>query len=313
MPLLPIFTSLILAGCLGGHQPVRPEVQTRAEKLLDRGIMASNQGNQAAAEGMFNDALSIAASIEDRQLTLRTLINQARLYRLAKQFDRAVMAIDTALAAGSETGIEQAELFHEKALLELALERTESAEKWARMAIAAESGDQLGQRLNLLARTMLAGRKLSGLQELLNRALSANRGQNREEEANSLRMLGIFARQMMAFDQAGQHLSEALEIDKQLAISTKIAADLEELAINSIQAEKPAQAVAYLQRVYTVNLGGGRFTNAADNQLEIASLYSYLGDDINATKARQEATRLGNNNSQSSRKPPATTSPSSRP
>ncbi len=313
MPLLPIFTSLILAGCLGGHQPVRPEAQTRSEKLLDRGIMASNQGNQAAAEGMFNDALSIAASIEDRQLTLRTLINQARLYRLAKQFGRAVMAIDTALAAGSETGIEQAELFHEKALLELALERTESAEKWARMAIAAESGDQLGQRLNLLARTMLADRKLSGLQELLNRALSANRGQNREEEANSLRMLGILARQMMAFDQAGQHLSEALESDKQLAISTKIAADLEELAINSIQAEKPAQAVAYLQRAYTVNLGGGRFTNAADNQLEIASLYSYLGDDINATKARQEATRLGNNNSQSSRKPPATTSPSSRP
>jgi len=108
-----------------------------------------------------------------------------------------------------------AEAAYKKALLELAQDRPETALEWAQKAIEAERGNALGRRLNLAGRIQLARGKWSDAEALAGKALDENRsaGQS-EEKANSLRILGIVARNEKDHDRGARLLQEALQIWK---------------------------------------------------------------------------------------------------
>ena len=285
---------LLLAGCFGGKaRPARPETQLRAETALARGIRAEQKGDSLEAERLLLQSLAISTSIEDYPARATALINLARLYRLRHELPTAETYIDQVLASSETASQLPAETAYEKALLELAKDRRETALLWAQKAIAAERGNALGSRLNLAARIQLALGKWGTADALARNALTENRTAGQaEEEANSLRILGIVARNEKKYHTATQLLEEALQVDKRIGKNSKIAADLEELAVTARDAGNLKETAAYLERAYQVNLAGGRLRQAMDDQEALAAVYSAAGEEQKATRARDTARKL---------------------
>jgi len=285
---------LLPAGCFGGKsQPARPEAQLRAETALSRGIRAQQKGDPGEAEKLLIESLTTSSSIEDYPARATALINLARLYRLQHDLLKAETCIDRALAT---TGIDtrlSSEAAYEKALLELAKDNPATALEWAQKAIAAEKGPALGSRLNLAARIQLVRGKWSEADALAGKALSENRSAGQaEEEANSLRILGIVARNEKQYDRGAQFLQEALQIDKRIGKSGKIAVDLGELAVTARNGGKLKESANYLERAYEINLAAGRLRQAMENQLTLAGMYMTLGEEHKATSARETARKF---------------------
>lgn len=308
---------LLLAGCFGGKaQTARPEALLRAETAYNRGLRAEQKGDSPEAEKLLTLSLSISTSIEDIPARTKALIQLARLYRLRHDLPKAETCIDQALAAVSGTDPHLVvEAAYEKALIELASARPDTALEWANRAIAAERGNALGRRLNLAGRIQLVRGRWSEAAALAGKALGENRSAGQaEEEANSLRILGIVARNEKNYGTGMDLLQEALQIDKRIGKSSKIAADLEELAATSREAGNLSDSAAYLERAYEVNLAGGRLRQAEENQESLAGVYTALGENHKATRAGETARKLG---SQAAPQTPgsssATTNPSSSP
>ena len=311
----PLFV-LLQAGCFGGKsQPARPEAQLRAETALSRGIRAEQRGDSPEAEKQLAQSLSLSTSVEDYPARATALINLARLHRLQHDLPKAETSIDQALAIAGVDSRLLAEAAFEKALMELAKDRPETALEWANKAIAAEQGGALGSRLNLAGRIQLVRGRWSDADVLARKALAENRSAGQaEEEANSLRILGIVARHEKKYDRGTQFLQEALLIDKRIGKSDKIATDLGELAETARNAGKLRESAAYLERAFEVNLAGGRLRQALENQESLAGVYTTLGEEDKASRARETARKLKSPAaSQTPGGSSATTNPSSRP
>src|SRR5512133_316284 len=291
--------SLVLAGCFGGKTAlVRSESQQRAESTLSRGVLAEQKGNYPEAEKLLTEALATSSSIEDNPLRMTALINLARLSRLQKDLPKADQYMTQALTLVTTDSPLFAEAAHEKALLELTRGNPATALDWAQKAIAAEQGNLRGSRRNLAGRIQLALGNWSAADALARSALDDNRAAHHaEEEANSLRILGIVARNENKFSEGERLLREALSIDKRIGKSGKIAADLEELAKTSQSAGKMKESADYLERAFEVNLAAGRSRQAVQNQLSLAAIYDTLGEPLKAAKARETAQKLASQDS----------------
>ena len=307
--------TFLLAGCLGGTpRPAPPEAQLRAETALKRGIRAEQRGDTLEAESLLIQSVTTSASIEDFPAQATALINLARLYRLRHDLQRAETSIDQALTAAADPAL-SAEAFYEKALIELAKNDPTTALEWAQRAIATAKGDTLGSRLNLAGRIQLVLGKWDEAETLAQKALDENRSASQpEEEANSLRILGIVARNKKMHLLGGQFFQEALQIDTRIGKSGKIAVDLGELAATAREAGNPREAATWLERAYQVNLASGHLRQAEENQETLADIYTKVGDENKATIARATARKLESQiSAQNPGSSSATTSPSSKP
>lgn len=313
--LLTACAAMSLSGCFGGKPPVRPESQLKAEALIKRAIRAEQKNDSQQAEQYLIEALQLSSSIEDLPVKAQTLVNLARLSRLHGTVSQADDRIKQALTILNPESDSYAEAVHEKALIELAAGNRETARQWAVQSVKAEKGQDTGCRQNLLGRVLIALEDPAGAETVLNRALAENRKYNhQEEEANSLRMLGIVARLRKGTAESERLLNEALTIDKKIAVSSKIAADLEELAATALAANKSDQAVQFLDRASAVNLAGGRRSQAAANQAALGHVFDLLGDGSRANKARSRSRELsGQPTIQAPDTVPETTNPSSSP
>jgi tetratricopeptide (TPR) repeat protein len=298
-PYLRLLASIValfsLTGCFGGSkQNVRPEAQVRAESLLVRAVRAEHKGDVKEAENLLRESLVVSTSIEDNSAKAMALINLARLQRLGHDPASATVDIDSALdlLRTAEAGI-YAEAAQEKALIVLSTNNADAALSWAEKSVAAEKGNLLGRRLNLLGRIQLVRGDTANSTATLNKALSENHGSgNAEEEANTLRMLGIIARSGNNITEAERLLNEALEIDKRIGVSGKIAIDLEDLAATARLAGNHENEVKYLERAYEVHLNSGRTRQAIATQTTLVEVFNLLGDFDKADKARKTAQTL---------------------
>lgn len=306
---------LALTGCFGTRTTVRPELQVRAETLINRAIRAEQKGEFQQAELYLAESLKLSTSIEDLPVKAQALVNLARLNRLHGTLGQASSQIDQALAILNPESEVFSEAAHEKALTELASGNRDTARKWAEKAGTTETGHDAGRRGNLLGRILIALNETAAAESALKTALADNRTYGlSEEEANSLRMLGITARIGGRLTESDLLLNKALQIDKNLAVSSKIAADLEELAATALSADNPKLAAGFLERASSINLAAGRQSQAAANLASLARIYDRMGDTAMGDNARKKASKL-------SEKPPAqlravgseTTNPSSNP
>lgn len=308
--------TMLLAGCFGGKGPaLRSETGQRAETALIRGVRAEHKGNIQEAERFLSEALAASTSIEDLPVRTAALINLARLHRLQQELSKAGPFINRALDLLTAKSALFAEAVHEKALLELARGNAPAALDWALQAIASEQENLVGSRRNLAARIQLELGNFSAADVLARTALNENRAaEQAEEEANSLRIMGIIARDGKKYLEAGQFLQNALAIDKNIGSSSKIAADLEELATTSRLAGNLKESTHYLDRAHDVNLAAGRLRKAQLNQEALAEAYLLLGETLKADKASESARQLGAQiGPQQPTKPSATINPSNKP
>jgi tetratricopeptide (TPR) repeat protein len=298
-----------LTGCFGGKPAIiRSENLQRAETALTRGVRAEQKGNYQESISQLSEALSISTSIEDLPLRITSLVNLARLHRLNHELQRSEQYGNQALGLLSPDSHLYSEACHEKALLELAKQQPAQALIWGERAMAAESGDQYGSRLNLASRINLEMGNRSVADGVARQALAKNRSAGQaEEEANSLRILGIVARLEKNYGEAEHLLVEALSIDKRLGRSGKIAIDLEELALISQSSGNLKLSLHYLERAGDVHDAAGRKQLAIKLLERRAEIHTLLGESGKADEIRENAHKRASQNSS------PTISPSSRP
>jgi len=292
-PLLPV----LLSGCAGGSGGtlVRSEAQIQAAKQLERGLRAQSKGELQQAEKFLADSLKISSSIEDNPGRVIALINLARLERLNNRYESADIRVNQALTLAKGTSSLMSEAAYEKGLIELAQNRFAEAITWAdkSLSLSPGSGESKGRVLNLLARIHRAtGNRDKARAAALMAREENHRSGELAEEANSLRLLGSLEREEKKYTEAGKLLLESLEIDKKIGESHKIALDLEELAALSGDKGEIDMMADYLERAFSVHIGGARLQKGATIQLKLAEIYRKTGNTDLAEKSLQIADKL---------------------
>jgi tetratricopeptide (TPR) repeat protein len=248
----------MLCGCLGGTAARQSPSKQRLTDLQQRAQTSAEKGLHADAARLLQEALRLASALDDHQGQASILLQQARLARRNGELSAADQAITRglALAEGSELYADAAQ---ERALLELALGKTEAAVRWAETALREERGALLARRLNLLARLALVQGNTDQAGQLAEQALTkASSDALAAERANALRMLGIVRGNQKRYAEGEQLLQQALTLDKELELPARIAADLEALAGLAGQRGDAKAHLQFLQRAKTVREASGQ-------------------------------------------------------
>ena len=226
-----IFAVVLLGGCASQPPPAQPAKRVQAIEANNRGTALFQRGDYAAAAAEFRRAVDIERSIENEEGVAANLINLSIAYQRAGErvAARAAVAeiLDNPLMRFSPARIGEAALRSAILLTEerevdaaaKALERSRS--------LCAGRCPLTGKIDNVAAQLALLGGRHEEARAAAQRALSANRSRgDREEVANSLRLLGGAALAAGKAAEVEPLAHEALEIDKQLAVPGKIFRDL---------------------------------------------------------------------------------------
>lgn len=236
---------LLLAGC-AAQPPAKPLPSEKALQHNLNGVQATLDANFVRARQQFERSEQLYASIEDNSGRLMPLLNLSRLNRRLGFIDVAASHIDLALdlAGASPPG----ELVFEKALVLLRQGKLSQAEDWGEKALETATPDQYVRNLNFLGRLALETGDLTNAQDFVDAALAAKQPANETERANSLRLQGQIFLQQKNLQPAEIAFEQALQLDKQLELGSRIASDLEGLASVYLQRQNQPVAIAFLKR-----------------------------------------------------------------
>jgi len=253
-----------LAAC-GSAPPEQSDADTRRERLVDlndRAQRAVGRGNLRRAATLYREALRIAESFEDFHSIGVNVLNLAAVHQALGEPDVAHRALERVLASPARfEGPLVAQAAGLKASLSLQARELSAAEDWLNRA---EDGCRppacrIRTALLVLRAQLALERGAAGeARSQTARALAASRAENnREEEANALRVDGRAAAAQGGHAEAVALLNQALAIDKQLALPYKIGLDLMALAETELMRGEQQAARDYAQRALDVSRAAG--------------------------------------------------------
>jgi tetratricopeptide (TPR) repeat protein len=265
---------LALTAC-AGNPPVLTEQQQDAIQFNQRGEAAFHRGDYAQALQEYQGALAIHRSVENIAGIATELLNLSVVHRrlgdkAAAQATLDQILMDKSLAFSAD---QKAEAAYRKAGYYLDDGNEPEARSWVNKALEYCHGCSAEGRLNnLLARMALAGYPQDAMNHA-RRALALNRNAgDKNEEANSLRLIADAAFQSGDFKTAQQSYDDALRLDKDTGAATKIALDLMGLGRSLARQGKRSEAIDYFQRAYSVSEGAGDITTMGEAAVEIKKL-----------------------------------------
>jgi tetratricopeptide (TPR) repeat protein len=252
-------TVLVLTAC-AGNPPVLTEQQLDAIQFNQRGETAFRRGDYAQALQEYQGALAIHRSVENVAGIATELLNLSVVYRrlgdkVAAQTTLDQILMDKSLAFSAD---QKAEAAYRKAGYYLDDGNEPEALSWLNKALEYCHGCNAEGRLyNLLARMSLTSQPQDAMTHA-RRALALNRSaSDKNEEANSLRLIADAAFKLEDFKTAQQSYDDALRLDKDTGAAAKIALDLMGLGRSIARQGRRAEAVEYFQRAYSVSEGAG--------------------------------------------------------
>ena len=253
-----------LAAC-GSAPPAQSDADTRRERMVDlndRAQRAVALGDLRRAAAFYGEALRIAESFEDFRSIGVNALNLAAVLQALGEPDAAQRALERVLASPARF---EAPLVAQAAGLKtsLALQAgdLDAATNWLKRAEGEckPPACRIQAALLVLRAQLTLERGAAGeSRSLAARALAASRAENsREEEANALRVEGRATAAQGGHAEAVALLSQALAIDKQLALPYKIGLDLIALAETELARGGREAARDYAQRALDVSRAAG--------------------------------------------------------
>ena len=249
---------LLLAGCATSSRAPSPAID-QALTLNQKAAAAFAKQNYPLALQLYQEAVRVHSTVENTEGIAINLLNVAATYRALGQHELAHRTLDAAFALrrlAAPTGL-LAEAAYQHALLYFDENQTVAATDWLVKATGCCPDNACaiaGKLQNLRSRMALARGETAHAIVLADQALSLNRARNDELEiANSLRLLGEARTHTGEFAAARARFNEALALDKTLGLSRKVAADLLGIGTALRGEHKPAEAVEYFHRAFTVS------------------------------------------------------------
>lgn len=278
-----VFFALLLtlsaSGCAGKPSVAPSTLQMEAIRHNQRGIRAEARGERLRAFEEFAESLRINRSIENSEGMVVSLVNSSRVHRHNGDAATALAVINGAIPLVTPRSPLYSEVAFEMAQALLLSGELNEASMWASKAAAAENGVKRGMMVNLLARTLYLKGTMAEAEAMAREALLLNRENGlREEEANTLRLLGDLQVNGKRRAEAAESFSQALAIDKALGKSRKIAADLRALAFLSQSQSDQDPALVFYRRAFAVSSAGGDWSGAADDLLEMSRIHEKRGE-----------------------------------
>jgi tetratricopeptide (TPR) repeat protein len=233
-----------------------------------RAESAFRRGDLDGALEASRRALALYRSLEDSDGVARELANLSAIHLARGETDAAVSVLTPVLAEGGAPfqARHRAEAAYRLAVLEAARQPAAAGE-WldrAERHCGAEC-DALGRILNLRARLQLDGRRLDSAETLARRALALHdRRGDRQELANSLRLLGDIALAGNRPAEARDQYRRALDIDKDEAAPRKILADLIGIGRSLAAEGRRPEAVDFFRRARAVAAAAGDSPGVAE-------------------------------------------------
>lgn len=252
-----LLATILLSGCAAVPKRAAPAMEQGASHNL-KGIHAEEQKIFKVAEAEFAEAYRLYSSVENYHGMVTALVNSSRLYRRTGRLQQAETVTERAVELGGNTPELASEVWFEKAKLLLLQNRNDEAALWCEKAVKAAPESEQPRMLNLSSEIYRNKGQRAWAGQFAEKALQLSRKSgDRQEEANALRNLGglelIEKRPGVAVDQ----FKTALEIDKELALSRKISADLRALSQSFAAQGDTRAAAAYLQRAVDAELADG--------------------------------------------------------
>ncbi len=246
---------LFLAAC--GSPQHRPSlVLWKAQKADQTAHRAMREGNLVRAREMFMQALLLQQSLDNHDAVAVTSLNLAVVEHRLGNDGIAMQHLDRLLAG--DAMLYSPDLRSSAALRKavIQLDSGEGEQAAATLQQAAnECPAQCGHAagiINLRARIALKkGDNATALQ--LAKSAMAAPGIEKEELANAHRMSGAAESALGQHTAALNHYQTALEMDKELGISTRIFSDLSGIAKVLEQLGRTEEAEAYARRAMAVN------------------------------------------------------------
>lgn len=275
---------MVLSGCALTPQKRAPLPLQQAQKHNLRGVTADSQKRYLLADAEFLEAYRLYSSVENYEGMMTVLINFSRLYRHQGDVGKAEIAADRAVELLNAAPGLSGEVWFEKAKIAMMNKKADEALNFSEKAVKTSDDETLPRMLNLAATAHQMAGKASRAAELGNDALKASRNRgDRFEESNALHILaGLAAARRSQSEAKGLYL-EALSIDKELALTRRIADDLRGLSVTSLAYGDKKMAVEYLLRAADVSLADNdRNSVAADLEKAASVCESAANDECSA-------------------------------
>lgn len=284
---------LVVAGCAPAQPAPRPAARSAALAANQQGVAAEGKDDLERARAAFAEASQRYAAIEDYPGLATAQLNLARVERRLGRLPAARGAVDRALEVASPASELHAEALFEKALLLLAQGDAFEAATYAERALNTAAAERRGRARNLLARIALERGEPELATTLASTALTENLAiTERRELANSWRLLGASALMRKESTRATEGYRQALVLDKEFALSGRIADDLVGLARSALLSGQSAAASDYLRRAFAVSVSSGDRARGAQLLQELAGLLQQQGLAAEATQLEQQRAAL---------------------
>ncbi len=264
--LLPLACSLF--GC-GSAPSNRLDAEVAAIDFNQKADSAFRSGNYKRALDFYGEALRISSSIENADGIAVNLMNMAVVYRKLGDRENAHKCVDEILNSRyiifdpsylSGAAFIKAVLYTNEGKYPSAIEWTDKALNFCKSEKCGEKGRIYNLKAKIALINGLPGPALAFASEGLrwNRKL-----EDRQEEANSLRLLADAKTAAKAYGEATDFYREALTIDKDMGLSAKIAADLFGIGNALCMQGRQEEAIGYFRRAQFVSKSLGDNKGAA--------------------------------------------------
>lgn len=252
--ILLVLIALTLAAC-GSAPPRQPAAIEQAGKAELAAHRALRDGDLPRAREMFRQAMLRQQALENLPAYAMAAINLASVQHRMGQHEAALALLDELLKNSSglvPVDMQTTAAFRKAVILA-------DQQKYTDAGAALQSADQLCANAcslraginNLQARLALqAGDDLAALARA-KQVIAAD--PDKEELANALRIAGKIENSLQQYEAALAHYSNALELDKELAFSPRIALDLQGIAAALLGLGRNDEAAIFAQRAAAVS------------------------------------------------------------
>lgn len=262
----------------------------KALQHINRGIQADAESSLVTAEAEFLEGYRLYRTVENYPGMLTALLNLAKLYRGQGEVGKAAEAADRAVELVAHDQSIAYEVFLEKGRVLLCQGKLPEALSLSEKAVASAPESEKSRAIIFNAEVLLRTGQIEPALAAAATALKVAKGNDdKRSEATALRGNGEILLAAGKPAAAAENFAAALSIDKELALSKRIAEDLDGLAKAAEAGGELKNAAAFLQRRMDIWLSFERSV-IPDAELErLAKIYEGLGEKAAAAKIRAMA------------------------